>query len=154
MQLLPIDIDESANRSFRKVPECRPILDVYPEYYAKVGYIRPWIGYFATMDDGEIVGACGFKGRPKGGKVEIAYGTFKAYEGRGIGTKLCSMLVGLALESDPAVKITARTLLDGKASAKILLRNGFECKGVVIDEEDGEVLEWEFKGSRDDLGFA
>jgi hypothetical protein len=27
----------------------------------------------------------------------------------------------------------------------ILKKNGFECLGIVYDDEDGDVLEWEFK---------
>src|SRR5829696_9039644 len=112
MQLLPIDIDETKNIVFRSNPECIPVLDMYPDYFKKVGYNKPWIGYFATIDGNEIVGAAGFKGKPKDGKVEIAYGTFKKYEGQGIGTEICRQLVLLAFETDPAVRITARTLQD------------------------------------------
>jgi hypothetical protein len=51
----------------------------------------------------------------------------------------------LSQNTDPAIRITARTLQDGYASIKILKKNGFECLGIVHDEEDGEVLEWELK---------
>ncbi len=64
-------------------PHCMEILKVYPEYYEKVGYNQPWIGYFVTEDGIEIIGACGYKGKPKDGKIEIAYGTFKKYKVRG-----------------------------------------------------------------------
>ncbi len=145
MQLLPIDIDEAKNIKFRKHHECIPILDVYPEYYSKFGFNKPWIGYFATWENNEIVGGGGFKGKPKDGKVEIAYVTFKNYEGRGVGTEICRQLLLLAVQTDPVLRITARTLQDGKASIEILKKNGFECLGIVMDEEDGEVFEWEFK---------
>lgn len=143
MQLIPIDTDETRNLKFRGNHECIAVLDVYPDYYRKVGFNKPWIGYFATMDGNEIMGTAGYKGKPKNGKVEIAYGTFKKYEGRGIGTEICRQLVLLALQSDPDVRITARTLQDGHASMAILKKNGFECMGIVWDEEDGDVLEWE-----------
>ena len=145
MLLLPIDIDELKNLRFRENPECIPILNVYPGFYQKAGYNKPWIGYFATTDGEEIVGAGGYKGKPRNGKVEIAYGTFKKYEGQGIGTEICRQLVLLSLQTDPAIRITARTLQDGNASIAILKKNGFECLGIVYDEEDGNVLEWEFK---------
>jgi RimJ/RimL family protein N-acetyltransferase len=95
------------------------------------------------VDGNALVGTAGFKGKPKEGKVEIAYGTFKNYEGQGIGTEICRQLVLLALQSDPDVRITARTLQDGHASMAILKKNGFKYMGVVWDEEDGDVLEWE-----------
>jgi RimJ/RimL family protein N-acetyltransferase len=145
MLLLPIDIDKSKNAKFREDHESIPILDVYPAFYKQVGFITPWIGYFATIDGQELIGVGGFKGSPKGGKVEIAYGTFEKYQGQGIGTEICRQLVLLSLQTDPAIKITARTLQSGYASMRILKKNGFECLGVVYDEDDGDVLEWEFK---------
>ena len=145
MLLLPIDTDQTKNVRFKENPECVPILNVYPDFYQRVGYNKPWIGYFVTIDREEIVGAGGYKGKPREGKVEIAYGTFKRYEGQGIGTEICRQLVLLSQNTDPAIRITARTLQDGYASIKILKKNGFECLGIVHDEEDGEVLEWELK---------
>ncbi|MGZ5135172.1 MAG: GNAT family N-acetyltransferase, partial [Flavitalea sp.] len=76
---------------------------------------------------------------------EIAYGTFKKYEGQGFGTEICRQLVSLSLQTDPSIRITARTFLESNASTTILIRNGFECIGIVYDEEDGDVWEWEFQ---------
>ncbi len=143
MVLLPIDVDEAKNTRFLDNPECVPILKVYPEYYKKIGFNKPWIGYFASIDGTEIVGTAGYKGKPRDGRIEVAYGTFKEYEGKGIGTEICRQLVLLALQADPDVKITARTMQDGYASMKILEKNGFQCLGIVHDEEDGDVFEWE-----------
>ena len=145
MQLLPIDIDESQNIKFRNNPECLEVLTVYPDFYQRIGFNKPWIGYFATFNGQEIIGVGGFKGKPKEGKVELAYGTFKEYQGRGVGTEICRQLVKLTLQTNPALRITARTLQDGFASMAILKKNGFECLGIVEDEEDGAVLEWEYK---------
>ena len=109
MLLLPIDTDQTKNVRFKENPECVPILNVYPDFYQRVGYNKPWIGYF-VVDREEIVGAGGYKGKPREGKVEIAYGTFKRYEGQGIGTEICRQLVLLSQNTDPAIRITARTL--------------------------------------------
>ena len=143
MQLIPIEFDESKNIQFTNNPACVEILSMYPGYYAKVGYNEPWIGYFATMDGKEIIGCGGFKGQPKDGKVEVAYATFKNHEGNGMGTEICRQLVLLSLKSDPTIRITARTLMENNASTKILKKNGFEFKGIVFDEDDGDVWEWE-----------
>ena len=145
MLLLPIHIEPDKNELFQHCEACVPILAVYPGYYNKIGYHPPWIGYFASLDGEEIVGAAGFKGQPKEGRVEIAYATFDPYQRKGIGTEICSQLVTLALETDPAVRVTARTLQDGWASIRILQKNGFTCSGLVHDEDDGEVLEWEYQ---------
>lgn len=147
MLLLPIDIDETKNAAFVSKPECREVLSVYPRYYELVGYQKPWIGYFASMNGEDIVGAAGYKGGPKDGKIEIAYGVFEPYQGQGLATQICLQLVLLSLQADPVVKITARTLPDGFASQAVLKKNGFVCLGTVHDKEDGEVLEWEFKGN-------
>jgi ribosomal-protein-alanine N-acetyltransferase len=143
MELFPIDIDESRNNSFRHIPECVDILNVYPMYYSLIGYSPPWVGYFA-MREGQTVGAGGFKGRPRDNKVEIAYSIFKAFEGKGYGTELCRKLVLLARDTDPGVRVTARTLMEENASVKLLKRNGFVFRGVVNDEDDGDVWEWEY----------
>ncbi len=147
MTLLPIELDVTLNNKFREDPECAPILSVYPDYYNRVGFNKPWIGYFATIDGVELVGAGGYKGQPRDGKIEIAYGTFKNFEGQGIGTEICRQLVLLSLQTDPSIRITARTLMEINGSTTILERNGFKCLGVVFDEDDGNVWEWEFQNT-------
>ena len=143
MQFLSIEIEDEKNIQYVDNPECTPVIEAMQTYYKKVGFNEPWIGYFASVDGNELVGVAGYKGMPKDGKIEIAYATFKAYEGQGIGTKICKQLINLAQQSDPKTRITARTLQDGHASMAILKKNGFQCMGIVYDEEDGDVFEWE-----------
>ncbi len=145
MKFLAIDIDESKNSTFLNNPVCESFLHVYPEFYKKVGFVKPWIGYFVANDNNEIIAFGGFKGKPENGKIEIAYGTVPKYERQGIGSMVCKELILIALNEDRFVKITARTLPEENTSNRILKRNGFEFIGVVWDEEDGEVWEWEFK---------
>ena len=145
MTLLPIEIDEASNSGFRNNAECVEVLNVYPGFYERVGFIKPWIGYFATPDGAEIIGCGGFKGKPVNGKVEIAYGTFKKYEGRGMATEICKQLVLLARQTDPSIRVTARTLMETNASTRVLKKNGFEFTGIVNDDDDGDVWEWELK---------
>ncbi|PSR57440.1 N-acetyltransferase [Adhaeribacter arboris] len=145
MKLLPIEVDEKQNYRFGHNPECREILQVYPGFYKRVGFHKPWIGYFATNDENSLVGCGGYKGKPSNGKVEISYGTFKNFRGRGLGTEICRQLVELSLKTDSSVKITARTLPDNLGSIGILKKNHFECNGLLYDEEDGDVLEWELR---------
>ncbi|WP_221391280.1 N-acetyltransferase [Dyadobacter sp. NIV53] len=144
MILIPIHQNQNLNSELATDPDCLDILDVYPSFYEKIGFNPPWIGYFAFMNN-KIVGGGGFKGKPKDGRVEIAYTTFSIYEGQGIGTKICGQLVSLSLETDPEITIAARTILPDNASSVILSRNGFECVGQVWDEEDGNVWEWIYK---------
>jgi [ribosomal protein S5]-alanine N-acetyltransferase len=145
MILLPIDIDQSKNEMFRNDPECAAVLDVYPGYYHIVGFNLPWIGYMATFDGKEMVGCGGYKGQPKDGRIEIAYGTFKKFQGKGVGKEICRQLVLLCRATDPSVTVTARTLIENTASVQILKYNGFVCLGIVHDPDDGDVWEWEFR---------
>jgi len=80
------------------------------------------------------------------GKVEIAYGIFPKYRQMGYGTEICRMLVEIALKADSSVLITARTLREENYSTKILKKNGFHFLGTVVDPDDGEVWEWEYRG--------
>ena len=114
------------------------------DFYKKVGFVPPWIGYYVKQD-GYLVGCAAFKGQPVNGTVEIAYGTFEQHRKQGIGTAICKHLVDLSLNTDPSVKITARTLPEENFSTRILKKNNFIFSGIVHDPEDGEVWEWVFK---------
>lgn len=140
MQLIPIKETIEENKELSNNPICSEILPMTIEFYKRVGFVPPWIGYFA-QDNGNVVGSAGFKGPPMNGTVEIAYGTFEAYKNKGMGTAICKLLVGISLKADPAIKITARTISEDNFSTKILQNNNFKLLGTVMDLEDGEVFE-------------
>jgi RimJ/RimL family protein N-acetyltransferase len=144
MELIPIHQTAAENAGFYNHPECVEILDMTITYFEKTGYQPPWIGYFAQKN-GQLVGSAAFKGAPKNNRIEIAYGVLEPFRQRGFGTEICRALVGLATSADPSVVITARTLPEKNFSTRILEKNGFHLLGVVQDEEDGAVWEWEFK---------
>ena len=141
MELLPIHPTAAENAAFANHPDCQDSVAPTLDFYQRVGYEPPWIGYYARIDD-NLVGAAGFKGPPRNGQVEIAYGTFPAYQHQGVGTQMCRELVQLALEADPTLRITARTLPEENYSTKILRSNGFIWAGMTWEEEDGDVWEW------------
>ncbi len=143
MQLLPIKQTEAENAEFRQHPDCRDSIIFTMNYFQRIGYTPPWIGYYA-QSNGQLVGSCAFKGAPRNGKVEIAYGTFPPYQQQGIATEMCRQLVLLSLTTDDSVAVTARTLPEENFSAKVLRKNGFKWLGMVWDEEDGDVWEWEY----------
>ena len=101
----------------------------------------PWVGYFVLREN-QIVGCCGFTGQPKDGNVEIAYYTFKEFEGQGISSFSCKELILIANQSDPTVIITAKTAPESNASTKILNNFGFRFSGIVQDEEIGDAWLW------------
>jgi [ribosomal protein S5]-alanine N-acetyltransferase len=144
MKLVPIGEKLEDNMEFLHEPSCSESLFMTIEFFKKVGYVKPWIGYYAKVGN-NIVGSAAYKGAPVNGSVEIAYGTFEAFRKKGIGTQICKMLVDLAVETDPTIRITARTLPEKNFSTKILSQNNFECLGTVNDPEDGEVWEWEYR---------
>lgn len=146
MQLIPIKNTLEENPEFVHHPDCQESIYLTVEYYKKIGYQPPWIGYYAQQDD-QLVGSAAFKGAPRNGKVEIAYGTFEQYQQQGIGTEMCRKLVELSLLTDPTVVITARTLPETNYSTRILQKNDFKLIGTVQDEEDGEVWEWKYAPS-------
>ncbi len=147
MTFLPIDIDDQQDTRFTSDPEQLMVVNVFTDLYKKVGFNKPWIAYFVQNENNDIVGGGGFKGKPIDGRVEISYGTFKKFEGLGIGTAICRQLVEIARQTDSTLTLTARTLPDNEPSIRILKRNGFEYQGVVFDEEDGDVLEWVLNAS-------
>lgn len=141
MQLLPIKEHLEDNNEFIENPLCQDTLSMCVDFYKRVGFQPPWICYY-VQDNGDLVGSAAYKGRPKDGAVEIAYGTFEAYRQKGVGTAICKLLVDTALMTDPSIKITARTLAEENYSTSILKKNGFVFTGTVVDPEDGEVWEW------------
>jgi [ribosomal protein S5]-alanine N-acetyltransferase len=144
MKLIPILETLAENESFADNPISKEYLEPTIDFYKRVGFVPPWISYYAELE-GNLVGACAFKGQPVNSTVEIAYGTFEPYRQQGVGAAMCKALVALALQSDSTVRITARTLPEANFSTRILEKNGFIYSGTVIDPEDGEVWEWEYE---------
>lgn len=122
-------------------PDCQQLINAMNEYYPKIGFVKPWIGYFALKNT-QVVGTGGFTGKPKDGKVEIAYWTFTAFEGQGIASFVCKQLITIAKAADPAIVITAKTAPEKNASTAILEKNGFTFIEIVQDEEIGDAWLW------------
>jgi RimJ/RimL family protein N-acetyltransferase len=145
MELILIKETLEENDELLKNPVCFEIVTMTIEFYKKVGFLPPWVGYFARQNN-DLVGSAGFKGPPIKGRVEIAYGTFEEYRKRGIGTAICKLLIDFSLKKDPSIKITARTISEENFSTRVLQNNNFRLLGTVMDPEDGEVWEWLYAG--------
>lgn len=91
--------------------------------------IKQWV--FAVLQD-----------NPRDGKVEIAYWTFKEFEGQRIASFACKELITISHNADPKLTITAKTVPEQNASTKILENNGFIFREIVQDEEIGDVWMW------------
>jgi len=143
LELIAIKEDGKLARPLSAAPQvAAEVVEATVQLYRTTGYQPPWIGYLA-IENGNCVGACGFKSPPQANRVEIAYFTFPGHESRGVATEMASELIRLALEKMPAVTITAQTLPEENASTSILKKLGFRLLGPVETVEDGVVWEWE-----------
>jgi RimJ/RimL family protein N-acetyltransferase len=146
INFIPITNNESEMEPYLVHPFCIEVFNAFNDYYPKIGFHFPWVGYFALINK-EVIGVGGFKGAPKNDKVEIAYGTLPGKEGNGYATTICKELVNIALKEDSGLNITARTLMEENASTTLLKKNGFIFSGIVNDPEDGDVWEWHYKNN-------
>lgn len=124
IKLLPILAKLEENVTFANNPDCKDTLEMSVSYYKTIGFNPPWICYYASHND-ELAGCAACKGKPVNNKVEIAYSTMPRHQHKGIATAICKALVDLALQTDPNVIITARTLPENNYSTKVLQKNGF-----------------------------
>lgn len=145
MELIPVKEHLHENKEFTDHPDCQESIGMCVDFYKRVGFNPPWICYYVQLN-GNLVAAAAFKGKPVNNKVEIAYGTFSRYQRQGIGTQIAKMLVALSLKTDPLVRITAQTLKEENYSVRILRNNNFKLIGTAIDDDEGEVWEWEYSG--------
>lgn len=121
--------------------EAQQLLEIYDEYYPRMGFDSPWVAYLVIMD-GEVAGTGSFTGAPQDGVVEVAFWTFNGFEGQGVASFVCAHLVDIALAEDPSVVITAKTAPGTNASTRILEKNGFVYRQPVPDDEIGEAWLW------------
>jgi ribosomal-protein-alanine N-acetyltransferase len=121
--------------------DCQTLLHMYEDFYPKTGFHVPWVAYLVVRQD-QVVGSCSFVGQPNNGKVEIAYWTFKEFEGQGIASFACKELIKISQNADPKVAITAKTAPEHNASTKVLENNQFIFTEVVQDEEIGDAWLW------------
>ncbi len=147
MELKVIDRHEDKTKEMYDSTDCQQLLDMYKDFYPKFGFNLPWVGYFVIRQN-EIVGSCSFVGQPQDGKIEIAYWTFKEFEGQGVASFACEKLVAIAYETDSSLTIIAKTAPEQNASTKILKKNGFTFSAIVQDEEIGNAWLWTHKTNR------
>jgi RimJ/RimL family protein N-acetyltransferase len=78
----------------------------------------------------ELLGMCGFKGRPDGnGSVEIGYSVLSQYRNQGFATEAASRLVDWAFGHTNVSEVAAETLPHLRQSIRVLEKNGFRFTG-------------------------
>jgi len=115
--------EDKTDKMFKSA-DCQTLLEIYDNYYLKIGFNLPRVAYLVVRQN-QVVGSCSFTGKPIDGKVEIAYWTFKEFEGQEIASFACKELISIFQSADPKVTITAKTVPEHSASTKILENNGF-----------------------------
>jgi ribosomal-protein-alanine N-acetyltransferase len=87
--------------------------------------------YLLTHEDpGELVGICGFKGRPdESGSVEIGYSILSNCQRKGFATEAVGRLVVWAFSHHNVSEVCAETLPHLVQSIRVLQKNGFELTG-------------------------
>jgi RimJ/RimL family protein N-acetyltransferase len=108
----------------------------------------PWLHGFAMVrrNSGMVVGYCAFKGPPRDGMVEIAYGVNPDQEGKGYATEAAAALAAFAFGFPEVTVVRAQTLPSSAASQRVLAKSGFERVGDAMDPDDG--LVWRFEKVR------
>ena len=118
-----------------------PTLANYPP-----GEEEPAWPCFALVEGERAVGGGGYKTPPQDGEVEIAYFTAPEFEGRGYAGQTARLLIARAREIDPALTITAETLMEENASVRLPRRLGFEQTDIRVDPDEGiEVWHWKLR---------
>lgn len=147
--LIPINRDGAPSGYSGSLPEvASEVLRATRELYSNVGFEEPWIGYLALADE-TLVGTCGFKSSPRDGRVEIAYFTFPAFEGRGFASAMAAELVALAQQHSSPLVIAAQTLPERNASHSVLEKLEFRHVDTIDHAEDGTVWEWKLRDDTD-----
>jgi len=143
MELVAITESGELAKPARSVAEfVAAVVEATTQLYRAVGYEPPWIGYLA-IENGDCIGACGFKSPPQNNRVEIAYFTFPGHESRGVATQMAHELVRLALAKMPDVTVAAQTLPEESASTSVLKKLQFRLVGTIEHPDDGPVWEWQ-----------
>ena len=144
MELRILQQQEDKRDPLFESADCQTLLQLYERYYPKIGFHLPWVAYLVIQNN-QVVGSCSFTGQPIDGTVEIAYWTFKEFEGQGIASFACKELISIAQDADPNVTITAKTAPGYNASTRILENNKFIFTEIVQDEEIGDAWLWTLK---------
>lgn len=144
MELRILQQHEDKTADLFEPAECQALLQMYEDYYPKIGFNLPWVAYLVVREK-QVVGTCSFTGQPNNGKVEIAYWTFAAFEGQKVASFACKELIKISQHANPAVTVTAKTAPEHNASTKILENNNFVFTEIVQDEEIGDAWLWVLK---------
>lgn len=102
-------------------------------------WYAPW--EMVLTDSQKSVGDLGFKGPVRNHSVEIGYGVWPEYEGRGYTTEALQAMTQWAFEQKDVMFVEAETAPDNRASQRVLEKCGFVQDGTMGEEGPRFVLE-------------
>ena len=101
-------------------------------------YLYSTLWSVVLKETNQMMGDLCFMGEPNdSGEVEIGYGTYPAFRGKGYMAEAVGGMVGWAAEQPEVRAVVASTNIDNPASMAVLVKNGF----VRIGEEDS-LIHW------------
>jgi [ribosomal protein S5]-alanine N-acetyltransferase len=89
-----------------------------------------------------IIGACGFKGSPVEGAVEIYYGIAPYFRGQGIASQALRRLLQMAAANDEVERVIAHIFPRNVPSRRLVIRMGFKLERRFLDTDGEEVDQW------------
>ena len=103
-----------------------------------------WCAPRLFIDDitGQTLGTASFLPTNDSSVLEIGYGTATEFQGMGIASRGVALMLAEAQAHDSAMRYTAKTATNNRASQRVLEKNGFTPCGKTIDPEDGELVLW------------
>ncbi len=89
-----------------------------------------WYLLSKLLEDPELMGICGFKGRPdEAGLVEISYSVLSQFCVNGYATEAVTRLVRWAFSHQNVTEVCAETLPHLQKSIRVMEKNGFTLTG-------------------------
>jgi [ribosomal protein S5]-alanine N-acetyltransferase len=135
-----------------EIPPAWPpdVLAVAEEYLAdqlEKGFATPmwWSWYAVTRAPRMLIGSFGLTGIPDSeGTVTLGYSIVSGHEGKGYCTEMVAGFLNWLAETGRVNRVHATTFEGHGASARVLEKNGFICKGV--SSEDAAASEGDRQG--------
>ncbi|WP_131537659.1 GNAT family N-acetyltransferase [Pedobacter nototheniae] len=104
-------------------------------------YLYDTLWIIISKKEKAIVGDISFVGKPdQDGEIQIGYGTYKAFRGRGFMTEAVGRIIEWAKQQTEVKSIFAATTKVNIASYSILEKNHFICIGEVDDMLSWQIL--------------
>ena len=108
------------------------------------GQVEQWCNTYFMVQHPQnlVVGACGFKGHPIHGRVEIGYGVSPGMRRQGHASSAVQMLLAIAFTSGRINEVLAQVGTQNQASTRVVAKLGFVASGTRVDEDDEILVQW------------